>query len=226
MEEILRFFVLYAPLVYLLLAVGALFVIRRLLRSLREGQAAVFGLEREIAQQRTNQAVAMLVLVLLVGLGEVALTSFLAPGLPAISMLTTPTVNLLAVPTNTLSPELLATLSRVTPVASPMVAATGCIPGQIMLTFPKPASEVSGQITLEGTADIPNFGFYKYEVAPLNSDLWSTIQAGRTVVNDGALGLWDTTTLTPGDYMLRLVVTDNQGQALPSCVVPVRVVVK
>ncbi len=223
MEAILRFFILYAPLIYLLLAVGALFVIRRLLRSWREGQAAVFGLEREIAQRRTNQAIALLVIVLLIGLGEVALTSFLAPNLPAISMLTTPTVNLLAVPTNTLSPELIATLGQVTPVASRMSETTGCIPGQIMLTFPQPASSVSGQITLEGTADIPNFGFYKYEVAPMNSDLWSTIQAGRKVVQDGELGFWDTTTLTPGDYLLRLVVTDNEGNALPPCVVPVRV---
>lgn len=224
MEAILRFFVLYAPLVYLLLAVGVLLVIRRLLRSLREGHDAVFGLEREMAQRRTNQAVAALVIILLIGLGELVLSSFLAPGMPASSMLTTPTINLLAVPTSTLSPELMATLGAATPMATPGAEASGCIPGQIMLTFPAPASEVKGQITLKGTVDIPNFGFYKYEVAPMGSDNWSTIQAGREVVTDGALGLWDTTELTPGDYMLRLVVTDNQGQALPPCVVPVRVV--
>ncbi len=222
MEAIIRFFVLYAPLVYLLLAVGLLLVIRRLLRSVKEGHVSVFGLEREMAQRRTNQAVAMLVILLLIGLGELVLSSFLAPGLPAASMLTTPTVNLLSVPTNTLSPELVATLGAETSVATP--GTSGCIPGQIMLTFPEAASEVRGQITLKGTADIPNFGFYKYEVAPLGSDNWSTIQAGREVVVDGTLGLWDTTALTPGDYLLRLVVTDNQGQALPPCVVPVRVV--
>jgi hypothetical protein len=224
MEAILRFFVLYAPLVYLLLAVGVLLVIRRLLRSLRAGHDAVFGLEREMAQRRTNQAVAALVIILLIGLGELVLSSFLAPGLPASFMLTTPTINLLAVPTSTLSPELMATLGAATPMATPGAEASGCIPGQIMLTFLAPASEVKGQITLKGTADIPNFGFYKYEVAPLGSDNWSTIQAGREVVTDGSLGLWDTTELTPGDYMLRLVVTDNQGQALPPCVVTVRVV--
>ena len=222
MEAIIRFFVLYAPLVYLLLAVGLLLVIRRLLRSVKEGHDSVFGLEREMAQRRTNQAVAVLVILLLIGLGELVLSSFLAPGLPAASMLTTPTVNLLSVPTNTLSPELMATLGAETPVATP--GTSGCIPGQIMLTFPEAASEVRGQITLKGTADIPNFGFYKYEVAPLGSDNWSTIQDGREVVVDGTLGLWDTTELTPGDYMLRLVVTDNQGEALPPCVVPVRVV--
>jgi hypothetical protein len=222
MEGILRFFVLYAPLVYLVLAVGLLLMVRRLLRSVKEGHDSVFGLEREMAQRRTNQVVAILVIILLMGLGELVLSSFLAPGLPAVSTLTTPTVNLLAVPTNTLSPELLATLGAETPMATQ--GASGCIPGQIMLTFPESASEVRGQITLKGTASIPNFGFYKYEVATLGSDNWSTIQAGRDAVMDGTLGLWDTTELTPGDYMLRLVVTDNQGQALPPCVVPVHVV--
>jgi hypothetical protein len=224
MEAIIRFFVLYAPLVYLLLAVGLLLVLRSLLRSLKEGRDSVFGLEREMAQRRTNQAIAVLVIILLMGLGELVLSSFLAPGLPASAVLTTPTLSLLSVPTNTLSPELMATMSAETPVATPGTEASGCIPGQIMLTFPESASEVRGQITLKGTADIPNFGFYKYEVAPLSSDNWSTIQAGREVVVDGTLGLWDTTELTPGDYMLRLVVTDNQGQALPPCVVTVRVV--
>jgi hypothetical protein len=177
-----------------------------------------------MAQRRTNQAIAILVIILLMGLGELVLSSFLAPGLPASAVLTTPTLSLLSVPTNTLSPELMATMSAETPVAMPGTEVSGCIPGQIMLTFPESASEVRGQITLKGTVDIPNFGFYKYEVAPLSSDNWSTIQAGREVVVDGTLGLWDTTELTPGDYMLRLVVTDNQGQALPPCVVPVRVV--
>ena len=224
MEAIIRFFVLYAPLVYLLLVVGLLLVLRSLLRSLKEGRDSVFGLEREMAQRRTNQAIALLVIILLMGLGELVLSSFLAPGLPASAVLTTPTLSLLSVPTNTLSPELMATVSAETPVATPGTAASGCIPGQIMLTFPESASEVRGQITLKGTADIPNFGFYKYEVAPLSSDNWSTIQAGHKVVQDGELGFWDTTALTPGDYMLRLVVTDNQGQALPPCVVTVRVV--
>jgi hypothetical protein len=72
--------------------------------------------------------------------------------------------------------------------------------------------------------NISNFGFYKYEVAPQGSDTWATISAGRAIVNNGSLGRWDTTALTPGDYQLRLVVTDNQGQALQACVVPVRVV--
>ena len=105
-----------------------------------------------------------------------------------------------------------------------VLAASPFIYNQIMLTSPKPGEEVKGTIVLIGTVNIPNFGFYKYEVAPLGSDTWATISAGREIVLNSKLGDWITTALTPGDYQLRLVVTDNQGQALPACVVPVRVV--
>ncbi len=83
---------------------------------------------------------------------------------------------------------------------------------------------MKGKIVLIGTVNIPNFGFYKYEVAALGSDTWATISAGREIVIDSKLGEWITTALIPGDYQLRLVVTDNQGQELQACVVSVRVV--
>ena len=76
-----------------------------------------------------------------------------------------------------------------------------------------------------GTADIPNFGFYKYEYAPLGSDTWATIVADKKVVQDSNLGKWViTSTITPGDYQLRLVVSDNNGINFPACVIPVRII--
>jgi hypothetical protein len=50
-----------------------------------------------------------------------------------------------------------------------------------------------------------------------------TIQAGDTIVENDVLGPWDTTRLSPGDYLLRLVITDNAGQSLPPCTIQVRV---
>jgi hypothetical protein len=92
-----------------------------------------------------------------------------------------------------------------------------------MISSPQEGAELSDVITIKGTANIANFGFYKYEVARPDDDVWLTIQAGREIVNDNDLGQWDTRTLTSGDYMLRLVVTDNQGQSLSPCVIQVRV---
>jgi len=223
MAAVLSFFVRYAPLVYLLLALGLIFGIRRMAQAIAEARQAIFGLEREIARRHTTQAVSVLSLIVILAVGEFLLSVILAPNLPALFRLTTPTLNLLESPTETLPPQLLETVGAATPGPSVTVEVTGCIPGQIAITAPEAGSEIKGQVTLKGTADIPNFGFYKYEFAPAGGDSWSTVEASRKPVRDGELGIWDTSAITPGDYQLRLVVTDNQGNALPACIVPVRI---
>jgi hypothetical protein len=93
-----------------------------------------------------------------------------------------------------------------------------------MFTFPEPGEQVSGIVELTGTVNVENFGFYKYEVSPANTDNWFTISARTEVVTNGDLGTWDSSALTTGDYQLRIIVVDNIGQELPPCVIPVRVV--
>jgi hypothetical protein len=100
---------------------------------------------------------------------------------------------------------------------------SGCVPDEIMLTSPRPGEEIRGTVTLSGTADIPNFGFYKYEIAPVGTTNWATISAGAKPVTDGELGKWDTTALANGDYFLQLVIIDNVGQTIEPCVIAVRV---
>ena len=221
MDKILKYFVEYAPLVYMGLGLGGLFVLRRLINDWREVNAAVFGLEREIAHQRFNQTLTVGIVILLLVVVELVLTSFLAPLLPAIVTLTTPTINPLVISTGTLSSEMANLVTGGLSIVTPN--AIGCIPDQIMLTSPIPGQVVHGQITLVGTVNVPNFAFYYYEITPAGSDTWSPIQAGKKPIIDGELGFWNTSELTPGDYLLRLVVTDNQGQTLPPCIVPVRV---
>jgi hypothetical protein len=100
---------------------------------------------------------------------------------------------------------------------------SGCVPDQIMITAPEPGTDVSGTVEITGTASVPNFGFFKYEVAPRGSQIWATISAEREPVVNGVLGQWNTTSLTNGDYFLRLVITDNVGVSLEPCVIAVRV---
>ena len=76
---------------------------------------------------------------------------------------------------------------------------------------------------MTGYANVPNFGFYKYEVAPLGTANWATISAGDKIVKDGELGDWDTTALANGEYFLQLVIIDNVGVTLEPCVIAVRV---
>jgi hypothetical protein len=162
------------------------------------------------------------ILIALLFCVEFFLASFILPGLPSQVFLSTPTLNLLVTPTGTLSPAFMTQFAA-QPV--PVTAnSTGCIPDQIIITSPEPGEQVQGTVELIGTVNVPSLGFYKYEVASQGSDTWATISADRVVVVNGLLGRWDTTALTPGDYQVRLVVTDNQGKALSPCIIPVRVI--
>jgi len=225
MTVILHFFVNLAPIIFALLALGLIFGLRQITRARTEEHGAVFGLEREIAQYHMRQAIATLTVVTFLALAEFALVVFLVPNIPGLTQLATPTMNPLTTPTGTFPLEFMETLGVVTPGGpTPTIQATGCIPGQIDITTPKPGDTLKGSIELVGTANVPNFGFFKYEFAPLGSDNWATIVAANKVVQDSQLGSWDTSAITPGDYQLRLVVSDNQGNNLPACVIPVRII--
>jgi hypothetical protein len=211
-------------LIYIGLAIGGLFTFRWLWRSWSEWRQAVYSLEKEFALRRIGRAVAFMTLILVLFCGELAIASFIIPSLPASYFLATPTLDLLATPTGTISAEL-ATQIALTPLPVPTLnGGNGCIPDKLIITSPKAGTQISGIVDIQGTVDIPNFGFYKYEVAPLNSNTWATISAGTKVIDNSSLGGWDTTALTPGDYQLRLIVTDNQGQSMPACIIPIRVV--
>ncbi len=223
MSAIYQFLGTYEIIIYIVLAIGGLFALRWLWTSWNEWRTAVYNLEREFALRRMGRAIASLALVMMLFCGELVAASFIIPNLPASFFLATPTLDLLATPTGTITADL-ATQIALTPRPEPTLGNTsGCIPDKLDITSPKPGTEVSGVVDLQGTVNTPDFGFYKYEVAPLNSDAWATISAGRSIVINGSLGMWDTTTLNPGDYQLRLVVTDNQGQVLAPCIIPLRV---
>lgn len=224
MDSFYRFLASYEGLIYILLSLGGLFAFRWLWKSWREWHDSVFGLEREFAMRRLSQAVIVSVLILFLFFGELFLASFVVPALPATDVPATPTIDLLNQTEGTLSGSP-TDLLNVTSMPSETLSdsASGCIPDKVILTSPEPGQEVSGTVTLVGTVNVDNFGFYKYEFAPQGTDTWTTVSAGRDTLINEDLGLWDTSSLTPGDYQLRLEVTDNQGQVYPACVISVRV---
>ncbi len=222
MAEFYKFLASYEALIYILLAMGALFAFRWLWRSWRESQTAVYAMEREFSARRLGQSSAISALIVIMFCFVFFINTFIIPGLPSDVFLTTPTLDLISTPTGTLSVEMMTQFANLPPRQA--ANTVGCTPGQIILKSPAAGDEIKGTVELIGTVNIPNFGFYKYEVARAGSDTWATISADRTPVEDGVLGRWNTTALTPGDYQLRLVVTDNQGNVLPPCVVPLRVV--
>ena len=221
MDALFRFFVQYEALVYMVLTIGALFSARSLWKSWSEWHSSVFGLEKELSFQKVRVSGALFILLVMIGLSQFCLLTFIVPFLPATTFRPTPTADLLQTPGATLSAPALT--SQVGSTAAP-AGAVGCIPGQIMFSSPNPDSNVQGKIILKGTINVPNFGFYKYEFAPQGSETWATIAAGDKVVTNGELGAWDTSQLVPGDYQIRLLVTDNLGKLLPACSLSVHVI--
>jgi hypothetical protein len=211
----------YESLIYISLAIFGLFVFRRMWGTWREWRDAVFTLEREFALWRLVRVTALGFLVLALFFVEFYVATFIAPSLPAADLMVTPTLDLLVSPQPTLAG---VDLTQAPPPTQPaQTGMSGCVADKIMITSPKPGEEVKAVVDITGTADVPNFGFYKYEIAAMGAQSWATVAAEREPKKDELLGKWNTLSLSNGDYFLRLVITDNVGNALEPCVIAVRV---
>jgi hypothetical protein len=225
MDTVFRFLAAYEGLIYILLSLGGLFAFRWLWKSWRDWRDSVFSLEREFAVRRMSQAFMVSLLILFLFVGELFLASFVVPALPSSEILATPTLDILDQTQGSFSNNPAIALTVMTPIpnSAPVAATSGCVPEELILTSPEPGQEVSGVVALIGTVNVDNFGFYKYEIASQGTETWQTISAGREPKKNQEIGLWDTSALTPGDYQLRLEVTDNQGNSYPACIISVRV---
>ncbi len=231
MDDIFNLLQNYEVVIYVVLGLAALFPLRRAYLVWQEYRAAQFGLERELAQRRITASLAMFFLLSLLIAAEFFMASFVIPARPRPVMLATPTLDLLATPETaaaagpTAEALAAAPAGAAAPAAPAAPPAEGCIPGQLEWTLPQNGGEISGLVELRGTIMVGNLGFYKYEFSQPGSDSWVTIAAGNQPLQDQPLGgMWNTADLIPGDYLLRLVVTDNQNQPFPICQITTRVV--
>ena len=221
MNEFLRYLKDFEYLIYIIIGGFTVWNIRKFYLAWEELRAAAFGLEKESAQMRLNRSAALLVVLLFLGTAEFGLVSYIIPSMPNVDPLPTATLNILASPTTTISAgeETAVPAVQETPLPGTAAIQTGCVPEELMITYPENNTTVSGIVEIEGTVNIPDFGFYKFEISSANSDTWLTIQAGDSPKRDEMLGFWDTTQLEPGNYSLRLVVIDNQGIQQDPCAV-------
>jgi len=226
MVEIYQFLKLAETYFYILLGIIGLIYFKKLIDAFTDYRQSVFGLEKDKARRHIFQAGGILILGLIAGIGEFTFVSYIDNNPMVYGMQPTPTINLnstetpmMAQPDNLTVP---AQGENVVAITETTMSAVNCEPGLLEWISPTEGNEVRGKIELKGTVNIPDFGFYKYEYS-LDNINWNTMQAGTTIVTDGVLGEWDTGLLTPGDYYLRLIATNSQGNALPACVINVRV---
>jgi hypothetical protein len=226
LDIVFQFLQAYEIWIYAILGVISLFYLRKLWLGLREWRGSLFGFEREVAQPRFSAALTGLVLLALIGIGEFSIVTFVIPSVPKTTILPTATINPVQRITSTLGVSSITITPIVTVVTKvPTSSVNGCIPNQIEWTFPKAGGLLKGTVELRGTVDVPNLGFFKYEYSKMGSDTWVTIAAGNEKKVDKPLaGLWNTGQLATGDYLLRLVVADNQNKLLPACIIQVRII--
>ncbi|MEJ2013319.1 MAG: hypothetical protein P8X64_13970 [Anaerolineales bacterium] len=211
--------------IYLILGLAGLVYALLVLRAYRDLRSSVFSLERERATRRITRSGAMLVLIA-AGLGVTfVISTFASPAIPASARPTPlPTVSLLASPQP--GPGVVEqSFATATPIAASAIDGVGCENQLATIRSPEMNSTVRGEIEFRGTADIPNFAFYKLEYHDLRPEsTWLAIWASNAPVcesgcsEDGdLLGTWDTTLVNPGQYAVQLVVTDTQGNAPMPC---------
>lgn len=238
----------YAGLIYLACAVGVVLYIREILAARQDWQQSLYSLEREAANSRVSRGVVMILVMGLLAGATYVLSTYIAPTLetnqpattptPAFSLATeTPAPTLQPSPTRTPRPTLtptgaaaapieptVAAVESPTPIPPPLPPAS-CPDPNVQLVAPAPGQTFNGSIQLRGTADTPNFAFYKFTLkGPATGEVAQTVgEVVREPRRDAVLGDIDGAALLaqPGAYVISLIVVDNTGNEFPACAVPV-----
>jgi hypothetical protein len=224
MEDVLLFIEEQQAWIYLFFGLFALIYLKATLDAAAELRASLFDLERERSLAKLRRSAALMTISLAVLMTTFVLATYAGPAVPAADRPTAlPTVSLLATPEITLAVQNGQPATAI-PLSQGDLDSAGCANTEATMTSPVEGAVLHDAVEIQGTANIANFSFYKYEYRSTQPDsVWRTISAGTNPVVDGKLGTWDTSLLIPGDYALRLVVTDTAGNAPLPCVIRVTV---
>jgi len=233
MSALLQFVGRIAPVLYAIAAVVIFLSLGGIVRAQRTRRTALFGLEREAAQQRRRQAVNTILFMLLMVTLIYTATEIALPNIQGAVVEPTPTpfVFVTQEPTPTAVLLLYSTITP-TPGLAPAdipeeteeggTPVNGCEIFGARITSPSSGQSVTGQVVVEGEANILNFAQYKFELKGTSTGgAWAVVGTFTTAVPEGFLGTWDSTSLVPGNYVLRLVVSRVDGTFPTPCEVPV-----
>jgi hypothetical protein len=239
MPTLLQFIARIAPLLYGLIALGILVSLRGLARARRLLRIAAFGLEREAAYRQLRSSTSTLVTLVLLAGAVYVIDGVLAPRLNDNTaageiMEPTPAVFVTQEPTSTPARLLFPTVTPTVGVppaeaeaveAGPTEEAEGCTILGATITSPTAGRAVSGQVAVEGEANVLDFAQYKFELkGPATGDSWIVVGTYVAPVTSGLLGVWDATSLPPGNYTLRLIILRGDGSYVTPCEVPIVIV--
>jgi hypothetical protein len=151
----------------------------------------------------------------------VASTLTPTPLAPTLTPTTTPTVERATRPVRpTATPEVVTT-------PTPAVRPPACPNSGVQITSPGVNQVVQGNVQVRGTANLPDFQYYKVEVGPgpnPKDHEWTVVgQLHQSPVVGGVLEILNSSAYPAGSYTLRLVVVDQTGNYPEPCRVTVTV---
>jgi len=212
----------------------------------RQRENTVFTIEKEIAAHREGRAMSGVGVVLGIAVVITGIKYYVVPTIDVAKIVSpTPTLTIpvpttaVVIATRTPTPVPVATTPSpdVSPTPSPTEGAPAtdtpppppapaCADPNVCITSPGMGATVSGMVAIVGTADHPQFDFYKIESAQGEQPGgWHTIsEVHRTPVHGGLLEQLNTAALPNGVNWIRLVVVDKTGNFPPPC--EVRIIVQ
>jgi hypothetical protein len=232
MRTLFQFLTRSEYVLYILAGVAVFFAFRGIVQSRQVLRTAIFGLEREAAQNRLSRSWATIFGMLMLSGSIYIAVNILAPNFTTIQAEPTPTPFLLLTqpPTATeprlIYPTVTPTSAIVAAGVTPPAASTtnGCELFGARITNPTSGQTVSGRVVVEGEANIINFAQYKFEVKGASTgEVWIVVGNYSAPIAGGVLGAWDSTSLAPGDYILRMVVSRVDGTYPTPCEVAIKI---
>lgn len=234
MITLIRFIARIATPLYVLAAIGVILSLRGYSQARQARRVAIFGLEREVAEEKQRRAMSTILLLFLLSGAVYISRNIVLPNISSEDIEPTPTsiVFVTQQPTSTQARVLYPTVTPTSnvppvdeagnPISTPDPTINGCEIIGTMLTNPSAGQTVSGQVAVEGQANILNFGQYKFELnGPATGGAWIVVGTSTIPVTEGYLGSWDSTSLPPGSYTFRLVVLRADGSYPPPCQIPI-----
>lgn len=125
------------------------------------------------------------------------------------------------IPTATAGGPVLPT-PRIGPTGTQSTTDGSCTNADSFIASPDVGDELNGVVAIRGTANIPNFAFYKLEIRREGASTaqdYVTFFTGRDAVINGALATLNTADYPDGDYWVRLVVVDGSGNYPERCAI-------
>ncbi len=234
----------YSFWLYGLCGLGIIYYIWLAVQARREAGRTIFTLERETTAGQAYRALSVALVFTVIASVIFFIANVLEPRLdfpvieePTPSALLMPTPSPSPVPP-TIAPTPTATRARPTPrpqeeptetpapTVTPVPPTPICPSPGVQITSPGMDAILNGPVQILGTANIPNFQYYKVELGsgenPTSWSLFSDIH--KSSIAGGLLDIWDPSAYPPGVYKLRLTVVDNTGNYPLPC--EVRVIVE